>query len=97
VDHSAAFGIGDFGDAKFRVRVGTDPACVEDLAAAGGIEGGAVENQPRTGRLEDLADFRVEIVEERIVVVETGGSWLKNHLTTEGTEDAELLGLSMAR
>ena len=40
------------------------------LASAGGIEGGAVENERRPGRVSDLTHFGVEVVEEGVVVVE---------------------------
>jgi hypothetical protein len=43
------------------------------LASAGGIEGRAVENERRAGRVSDLAHFGVEVVEEGVVVVEATG------------------------
>ena len=86
VDDFAIFGLGDFGDAQLggvrwtfilcagRCRVlENDPAGVEDLPAAGGIERGAVENQRRARRLAYLPHFGVEVVEEGVVVVETVG------------------------
>jgi hypothetical protein len=44
-----------------------------DLSAAGGIESGTVENERRTWVLEGLADFGVEGVEKRVVIVEAVG------------------------
>ena len=66
----AVFAIGDFGDAKFGVGVGGDPSGVEYLAAARGVEGGAVENECGPRVVGDIEDFSVEVVEEGILVVE---------------------------
>ncbi len=89
VHDSAVFRVGDFGDSEFGVCVRSDPSGVEYLAAAGGIEGGAVENERRARGVEDFADFGVEVVEERIVVVEACGHGEDTILTTEDTEDTE--------
>jgi hypothetical protein len=50
-----------------------DYAGVEDLAAAGGIEGGAVENDSRARSLGYVTEFGIESVEERVVIVEAVG------------------------
>ena len=55
------------------ICVGGDPASVEDLAAAGGIERAPVENQGRTGAVLQFADLGIEVVEEGVVVVEAVG------------------------
>jgi hypothetical protein len=74
VDDVAVFGVGDLGDAKFGGGVFSgEPAGVVKLAAAGGIEGGAVENERGTRGFEDWVDFGVEVVEEGVVVVEAVG------------------------
>ena len=78
VDQLAILVLGDFGDAKFGVWVGGDPAGIEDLAAAGRIERRLVENNAGTWGFEHFADFGVEIVEEGIVVVETRGHGRQN-------------------
>jgi hypothetical protein len=52
---------------------GKYPASVVDLAAAGGVESGAVENERRARGFDDRADFGVEVVEEGILVVEAAG------------------------
>ena len=44
-----------------------------NLASAGGVEGGAVENECGTWRVNDVAHFGVEVVEEGVVVVEALG------------------------
>ena len=51
-----------------------NPSRVENLAATGGIKGGAIKNYCRA-RIDgtDLGDLRVELVEERIVVIEMVG------------------------
>jgi hypothetical protein len=43
------------------------------LSAAGGVESGAVENERRTGIFGDVLNLSVELVEERVVVVEASG------------------------
>ena len=54
VDDVAVFGVGDFGDAEFDGGVFRGkPSGVVNLAAAGGIEGGAVENERGTRGFED--------------------------------------------
>ena len=40
-----------------------------DLAAAGRVEGGAVENDGWARSFGDVADFGVEVVEEGVVIV----------------------------
>ena len=75
MDDVAVFSVGDFGHAEFGF-VRDQPASVVDLAAAGGVEGGAVENDGWTRGFEDGADFGVEVVEEGIVIVETVGQGL---------------------
>ena len=85
MDDAAVFGVGDFGDSEFCV-VGGDRAGVEDLAAAGGIEGGAVEDQGGPRSLVDFADFGVEVVEEGVVVVEAVVMG-RDYFTTEDTEE----------
>src|SRR6202035_2065625 len=89
VDDVTVFGVGDFGDAEFGGGVGVgigggrgggfwrrDPAGVVDLSAAGGVEGGAVENERRARGLDDRADLGVEVVEEGVAVVEAvGHAW----------------------
>ena len=49
------------------------PAGVVDLAAAGGVEGGAVENDCWARGFDHRTDFGVKMVEKRIVVVEAVG------------------------
>jgi len=44
-----------------------------NLAAAGGVEGGVVENDRRARRVNDLPHFGVEVVEEGVVVIEAIG------------------------
>ena len=91
VNDAAVFRVGHFSDAEFRVSVrsidGGDPSRVVDLAAAGGIERTAVENQGGTWGVEDFADFGVEVVKEGVVVVETVGhrNRLFNHRGHGGT------------
>jgi hypothetical protein len=77
MDDAAVFGVGDFGDTKF-VVAGEEGAGIVDLASAGGIEGGPVENDGGTRGFEDGVDFGVEVVEEGIVVVEAVGHGFKN-------------------
>ena len=72
MDDVAVFGVGDFGDAEFGVGR-DDRARVVDLAAAGGVERGAVENQRWARRFDHRADFGVEVVEKGVVVVEAVG------------------------
>ena len=72
VDDSAIFSVDDFGDAE-SFGAGFDRAGVENLPAAGGVEGGAVEDEGGAGISTDLCDFGFEVVEERIVVVEAVG------------------------
>ena len=89
VDDHAVFGVGDFGDAQLGwvVRIASkDPSRVEDLSAAGGIKGGAVENQCWAWTFRRLPNFGVEVVEEGIVVVEAVGH-AGFYLTTEDTEE----------
>jgi len=64
VDDVAVFGVGDFGDAEFDGGVFRGkPSGVVNLAAAGGIEGGAVENERGRG-FRGLNGLGVEVVEE---------------------------------
>ncbi len=72
VDDVAVFSVGDFGDGELAIGR-DDPSRVVDLAAAGGIESGAVENEPRTRRFNHRAHFGVEVVKEGIVVIEAVG------------------------
>ena len=72
VDDAAIFGVGDFGDAEL-AGGRREPSRIVNLASAGGIEGGAVENERQAGRVSDLAHFGVEVVEEGVVVVEAIG------------------------
>ena len=46
MNDAAVFGFGNFGDSRFASSVEIT-SCVEDLSAAGGIEGGAVQDQLR--------------------------------------------------
>ena len=66
--------LGDLADEQARIG-DLQPASVEYLAAAGGIERRAVERDPRAaGRIRrDRDDPRVELVEKGIGVVETVG------------------------
>ena len=43
----AVFSVRNFRDAGLGARVGSDPAGIEDLPAAGGIEGASVEESAR--------------------------------------------------
>ena len=72
VNDATVFCLGYFGDAMSGT-VRRDPSGVVDLASAGGIEGGPVESDCWTRGLRDFADFRVEVVEEGVVVVEAVG------------------------
>src|SRR5581483_9881227 len=65
VHNTAAVGFGDFGDARLR-PVRFKPASVENLAAAGGVESGYVEDDTWAVAGDDLSDLRVEGVEEGI-------------------------------
>ena len=81
MDDASVFGVSNFRDFELGVG-GGDRAGVEDLAAAGGIERGAVEHECWTRAFDDFAHFRVEVVEEGVVIVETvghGDRFLFNH------------------
>ena len=69
VDDLAIIGIGNFVDVEFGCP-GGDRSGVEDLSAASGIEGGAVENQRGARVFDYVANFGVEVVKERVLVVE---------------------------
>ena len=69
MDDVPVFGIGGFGDTVFLISR-NQPARVVDLAAAGGIERRAVENDRRARGFDHRADLCVKIVEKRIVVIE---------------------------
>jgi hypothetical protein len=74
---AAVFGVGGFGDAEFVVVVGYgDVPGVVDLSAAGGVEGGAVENEGWTWGFDYLVYFGVEVIEKGILVVEAVGHGL---------------------
>src|SRR5689334_20077514 len=72
VKNEAVVIFGDFDDVGARVRQ-SDRAGVKDLAAAGGIKSGAVEDERRTRIGDGVDDFGVEFVEKRIVIVEMVG------------------------
>lgn len=72
VDHFAVFCVSDFGDAELG-GARREPSRIVNLASAGGIEGGAIENERRAGRVNDLAHFGLEVVDEGIVIVEAIG------------------------
>ncbi len=72
VHDASVFEVGDFAD-FVTDRVGGDDARVEDLASAGGVEGGAVEDDCRALGLWEFFDFGFEVVEEGIVVVKAVG------------------------
>jgi hypothetical protein len=74
MDDAAIFGIGDFNDAEL-AGSRREPSRIVNLASAGGIEGGVVEDQRRAAIFVsgEFADHAVEVVEERVVVVETIG------------------------
>ena len=74
VDHLPVFGVGDFGDAKFRVGVSRgDPAGIVDLAAARRIESRTVQNERGPRCFDHGADFSVEVIRKGIVIVEALG------------------------
>src|ERR1700693_1766771 len=80
MDDMAVLGVGNFRDAEFGAVIrsgdgGSNPAGVVDLAAAAGVEGGAVENQRWARVFDHLAHFGVKVVEKRIVVVKAVGHW----------------------
>ena len=60
-----------------------------DLSVAGGVKGGAVEDERRTRAVGEFADFGVEVVEEGVVVVEAGGHG-QHYLNTENSEDCPM-------
>jgi hypothetical protein len=72
MDNAAIFGIGDFNDAEL-AGGRREPSRIVNLASAGGIEGGAVEDKRWAGRASDVAHFGVEVVKEGVVVVEAIG------------------------
>src|ERR1700740_3112356 len=84
----AIFRVGNFGDLDL-FTAERDRTGVKYLAAAGGIEGSAVENDCRTRCLVDFADFGVEVVQERVVVVEAVRHGRRIYLTTEGACTAQ--------
>ena len=57
VDDAAIFGVGDFGDAEL-AGARREPSRIVNLASAGGIERGAVENERGAGRVNDVAGLR---------------------------------------
>jgi hypothetical protein len=79
VDYVAVFSVGYLGYAEFVVVVGYgDVAGVVDLAAAGGIEGSAVENYGWARSFEDFSYFCFEVVEKGIGVVEAVGHLIQD-------------------
>ncbi len=67
-----------YANSAFRVcrRGGKDPSRIKDLPAAGGIEGGPIQNDSGTRigiRRRKIQHFRVEFVKKRIVVIEAFG------------------------
>ena len=72
VDDASVCGISDLGDFEIFVFCGNDTG-VEDLAAAGWVEGGAVEEKSWLGIRLKFTYFGFEVVEERVVVVEALG------------------------
>jgi hypothetical protein len=80
MDDATVFGVGNLGDFECLV-FGQKYAGVKDLPAASGIEGGAVQNYCGALGLEDFFDLGFEIVEERVMVVETlsHGEYLFHH------------------
>src|ERR1700729_2880188 len=73
VDDFAVLAVGHFGDPKFGIGIGSNPAGVEDLAAAGGIKRRAIKNQRGAWVVDHFAHFGVEVVEKRVVVIEAVG------------------------
>lgn|SRR5579871_1876075 len=74
VDDPSIFSISDFGDAQLVGGIlREDGTGIKDLAPARWIESSAVENDCRSWVLSCLADFRIEIIEKRIVIVEALG------------------------
>src|SRR5271169_1862411 len=63
VDNSTVFSVGNFGDAELGIGR-DDEAGVVDLAAAGGVEGRAVENEPRARGFDHRAHFGVKVIKE---------------------------------
>ncbi len=65
-----------------------DPAGVKNLAAARRIEGRAVEDHCRTGADSgELFDFGVEVIEERIVIVEALSHGTPKSIRTDDAAD----------
>lgn len=80
VDNMSIFVIDNFAHREFRVRGirHGDPARVVNLAPAGGIESGLVENQSGARSFDNRANLGVEVVKEGIVIVETIGQGCQN-------------------
>lgn len=83
MDDASVFGVSNLDDFELRVG-GGDCAGVEDLSAAGGIKRCAVEEHCRARCFDDFVHLGVEVVEERVVIVETVGHGLEIILTADG-------------
>ena len=69
MDDAAVCCVGNFGHGELFIT-GQNDSPVVYLAAAGGIERSPVQDYPRLWAFRDLPNFGVEVVEERVVVIE---------------------------
>src|SRR5580704_13477906 len=89
VHHPSIFRVCNLRDTEFRAARlgGCDPAGVVNLATAGGVERGPVENHGRARRFHYRAHLGVKVVQKRIVIVEafghTGSSTWFQHKESE--------------
>ena len=82
MDDAAVCRVGNFGHGELFIT-GQNDSPVVYLAAAGGIERGAVQHDPRPWAFHDLPHFGIEIVEERVVVIEAL-CHAQNHISPQG-------------
>ena len=87
MDDAAVFGVGNFGHGNSFIS-GRNDSPVMYLAAAGGIERGAVQNYSGLWAFADLSHLGIEVVEERVVVIEAL-CHAQNHISPQRTLRAQ--------
>ena len=87
MDDVAVFRVGYFGHNELFVT-GRNDSPVVYLAAAGGIERSAVQHYPRFWAFADLLHFGIEVVEERVVVIQAL-CHAQNHISPQRTLRAQ--------
>ena len=83
MDNAAVFRVSNFGHGELFITAQNDSPVVY-LAAAGGIERGPVQDYPRLWAFRDPPHFGIEVVEERVVVIEAL-CHAQNHISPQRT------------